>query len=113
MRAGRVVAVLLFLGISACTASDQQMAQCEFEVRRTYPNSALTPSGESVNMLFLCMKAAGYEFNWENPNCAGVPGSSRKPACYVSSKFVALVEKLREWGVIEAPSQIQPLPNSN
>jgi hypothetical protein len=94
----------LSLTLLGCRADQQrEAARCELEVQRTYPNVQNSymsvPAGEFIE---LCMRAAGYDFDSDNPNCenhgAFVLSEKPNPFCYVpDSELGRIGQKLEGW----------------
>jgi hypothetical protein len=65
------VVVVLSVSLLGCRADqEREAAKCKLEAQKTYPNVTNSymsvPAGEFIE---LCMRAAGYDFNNDNPNC--------------------------------------------
>jgi hypothetical protein len=83
----------------------QQAQKCAFDFHKTNPNvENMYLSEPAGRFIELCMRAAGYDFNYENKACANLepdsPVVSEKPNgyCYVSyTKWERLIQKLESW----------------
>jgi hypothetical protein len=94
------VASVALLGCRA--DQEQQGAKCELEARKTYPNvENMYLSAPAGRFIELCMKAAGYDFNYDNPNCASpnyVVSEKPNVYCYVpQSEWSRMGQKLESW----------------
>jgi hypothetical protein len=81
------VGVLLAFALSSCIADPkQQVAKCELDAKRFYPEKTLygpSPSIDMAHSIQLCMRAAGYDFR-----CGGYLSLSGSFACYMPSSRV-------------------------
>lgn len=65
-------AVLIALLIPAAASFGdlkQQLAKCEIEAVKVYPRFIDAPAGQPLAFIQLCMKAAGYDWAGDAPNC--------------------------------------------
>lgn len=78
--------MLLVLPLSGCFQEQkQQVATCEFDARRTYPNLRLETSNDVGEFIKLCMKAAGYDWDLSDNKCQPGFRTEANPYCYVPS----------------------------
>jgi hypothetical protein len=77
-----VVGALLLTG--CFDDQKQQLAKCEIEATRQYPDQEFVKSVEHIR---LCMRAAGYEWDLSDVRCDGI--LARNPYCYVPIRSVA------------------------
>jgi hypothetical protein len=62
------VAVIMLLAASFGDLK-QQLAKCEIEARKVYPNFIDAPAGQPLALIQLCMKSAGYDWVGSAPGC--------------------------------------------
>ena len=94
----------LSMTLLGCRADQWREAdRCKLEAQKAYPNVQNSymsvPAGEFIE---LCMRAAGYHFDSDNPNCvnhgAFVMSERSNPLCYVpDSKLGRIGQKLEGW----------------
>ena len=100
-----VAAIALCLPLAACLKDQEaKTAECQFRTLsvtgdRTWsvPERRL----DEIELMTLCMKGAGYDFNTESPKCAWHLGMNAyiDPHCYVPSNAIAYWgDRLDRWG---------------
>ena len=94
----------LSMTLLGCRADQwREAARCKLEAQKTYPNEQhlymSVPAGEFIE---LCMRAAGYHFDSDDPNCVNhgalVMSERPNPFCYVpDSELGRIGQKLEGW----------------
>jgi len=97
MRALAIAALSLEVLLSGCGDSkEQQTAKCELEAMHTDPSDVMATSAAGQHFMQTCMRAAGYEFLWENKSCVTAAVNAANPYCYDPSSTHALRQWWRE-----------------
>ncbi len=95
--------MLLFL--AACAPRTGQIAECEFETRKLFPNQTFGLSAPMQNLMTLCMKAEGFTWSTESKDCHLGFAEGNNPfasaACYEPTWYyeqrIALENFSRKW----------------
>jgi hypothetical protein len=82
---------MVALAFGGC-APDQDIAQCEVEAIRLYPNNPPKVSDDVASRYVIaCMKAKGYNHSFNmKEGCLGLLGNlATQPGCYTSTDWLA------------------------
>ena len=99
----RLALIVTSIALFGCQADlEQQAAKCKFEGLKTYPNVNPYMSVPASDFIELCMNAAGYVFDYQNPNCGGGRYVvSEKPNTYCCmcppSSLGRIGQKIERW----------------
>jgi hypothetical protein len=59
----RLTMLLLLMTLGGCFSDQkQELARCQLEANKIYPNFFDMPPGQPIDQIRLCMQAAGYEW---------------------------------------------------
>ena len=82
---GRLISLVAALALLGCRDDKiDQAAKCEFEAQKMDPSENTATSPTTGKFIELCMRAIGYDFDYDNLNCLS-PGPAeerRNPYCY-------------------------------
>jgi hypothetical protein len=97
----RLIPLFAVLGLLGCQEDKvDQAAKCEFEAIKTYPNEHTGTSLVTGKFIELCMRAAGYNFEYTNSNCTtSLYGETelRNPFCYTSRDLLSRLAEQVEY----------------
>jgi hypothetical protein len=80
---GRVIAVKLLLLLAGCNSDQkQQIAACQLEAIRIYPNGELYVGSKVEAYIITCMASHGYEWDIGDKQCHVENSMATNPHCY-------------------------------
>jgi hypothetical protein len=97
----RAIIIALALPLCGCWADQKRdMAACESETRRTYPDDKELDAAQARILVATCMRGKGYFYNPFTSRCAGsTPYFELSPYCYTPDNHLGALGLKIELGL--------------